>query len=584
MHLLNVETLELEDFLNESQVKYAILSHRWEDGEVLYEHMAPQGRLQHLATSRHGWNKVTMCCERARRDGHKYVWVDTCCINKDSSAELQEAINSMFRWYANAQVCYAYLSDVDFGLGLEDFIKSQWFTRGWTLQELLAPKIVEFFDWDWVFLGSRDVLATSISQSTGIAQRHLSAGFVNAPVSRSEDYVCIAEIMSWAAGRKTSRPEDRAYSLLGLFDVNMPMLYGEGDKAFTRLQEQILAISNDQSLFAWRGVTPEYSSLLARSPDQFQGLPFLQDIRSCWIIRRPPSTVTNEGITAVFHVIALSPYDFRAVLNIRTSSDLEKNAHAVAIYLRRIDRDGRYVRMRWRGDDIEMHRDSRLYRFTHERRVTVVERLYYAHEGKSAYGTAIPHVTWNNERYWWLFHPFQYFKGTEIACTLEEIKEDARLTDSCLSRSEPGPLALFDCKERGAQRPFWKFMLALDYQFIPMFILFVDQEDEEDFNFLQYPLMTEFDDKDRQSLSTKLRVVHESGGKMHWFSAGILAYKPRHYDLTDGTLDIHVKGEHHELIKLCWSSEKCEHQETEGTPCWDLSILTENRDDQKFTQ
>lgn len=154
----------------------------------------------------------------------------------------------MFRWYENAEVCYAYLSDVSSDVELEnmsgEFVKSRWFTRGWTLQELVAPSNVVFYSKDWTSLGTKTKLSNLLSRITDINQEILEGGGVLEQVS-------VARRMSWAAARQTRRIEDIAYSLLGIFDVNMPLLYGEGTKAFFRLQEEILKGSNDQSIFVW---------------------------------------------------------------------------------------------------------------------------------------------------------------------------------------------------------------------------------------------------------------------------------------------------------------------------------------------
>ena len=168
------------------------------------------------------------------------------CIDKSSSSEQSEAINSMFAWYKAAQLCVVTLVDVSDPDDLDQFGKSVWFTRGWTLQELLAPAAVKFYTNDWRFIGEKDShLAAKVSQVTGIPQRML----------RSPDIlhnVSVARRMSWAAGRQTSRIEDLAYCLLGIFDINMPLLYGEGQKAFYRLQMEIMEQLDDESLFAWQ--------------------------------------------------------------------------------------------------------------------------------------------------------------------------------------------------------------------------------------------------------------------------------------------------------------------------------------------
>lgn len=190
-----------------------------------------------------------------------------CCIDKTSSAELSEAINSMFSWYQNAAVCYAYLSDVpkstDVSAAESSFSKSRWFTRGWTLQELIAPCNLVFFSMDWHTLGTKIELSSRISSITGIERKFLSG--------KSLELASAAKIMSWAALRKTSRVEDIAYCLLGLFDINMPLIYGEGKKAFRRLQEEIMTSrSEDHSLFAW-GTIVATPSIKITDPDQLTG-------------------------------------------------------------------------------------------------------------------------------------------------------------------------------------------------------------------------------------------------------------------------------------------------------------------------
>jgi hypothetical protein len=163
-----------------------------------------------------------------------------CCIDKTSTAELSEAINSMFRWYRESKICYAYLSDVS---DASRFTESRWFTRGWTLQELVAPYNICFYDVKWYLIGTKLSLQAAISERTRIAEKVLATG--------EFDYISIAQRFSWAADRETTRTEDLAYCLLGMFNVNMPLLYGEGEKAFRRIQEEIMKISDDQSLFAW---------------------------------------------------------------------------------------------------------------------------------------------------------------------------------------------------------------------------------------------------------------------------------------------------------------------------------------------
>jgi Heterokaryon incompatibility protein (HET) len=267
--LIGEATPVLEEFYDDIP-PYAILSHRWGKAteEVSFKDIETGADISH----KEGFRKFQYCCQQALKDGLQYAWIDTCCIDKSSSAELSEAINSMYNWYLHSQVCYAYLNDVS-GLVSEDpeeilndleredssFRKSAWFTRGWTLQELIAPKKVRFYSETWEFVGDKRALADLVSNITGIDAEVLTR--------RTKPY-SVAQRMSWAAGRKTTRVEDRAYSLMGIFGVNVPPLYGEGHKAFVRLQEEIMRQSFDHSLFAWKPQR-QYSGLLAESPDQF---------------------------------------------------------------------------------------------------------------------------------------------------------------------------------------------------------------------------------------------------------------------------------------------------------------------------
>ncbi|WAO87832.1 HET domain-containing protein [Fusarium falciforme] len=267
MHLLNTTSLKLEYFVGHEIPKHAILSHRWEAEEILFEDVQTDRWPQ-----KKGIDKVKRACLRAKDDGFEYIWIDTCCIDKSSSAELSEAINSMFKWYHGSQVCYAYLCDVSID-ETETFAKSEWFTRGWTLQELIAPQQVHFFDSQWKKIGDRLSLLDSIVKVTGIDRRVLGRGqhhrccegyenrrykgFCRCVMNTSSgafrqllSSFSVATRMSWASRRVTKRVEDQAYALLGLFNVNMPLLYGEGTKAFRRLQEEIIRTSNDQSILA----------------------------------------------------------------------------------------------------------------------------------------------------------------------------------------------------------------------------------------------------------------------------------------------------------------------------------------------
>lgn len=255
MWLLNVETRDLESFQSSEIPAYAILSHRWTDDEPSFKDV------QKKRWDEKDYLKLELCRQQAVKDGFQYIWIDTCCIDKRSSAELSEAINSMYNWYTRAAVCYVYLFDV--GTDSQPWIQSQWFTRGWTLQELLAPQKVEFYDMAWERLGDKIDNSTQISRRTGIPLEALR--------EFDQKAFTIAQRMSWAKNRCTTRSEDRAYSLLGIFDVNMPLLYGEGGgKAFYRLQEEIMKTSTDPTIFAWSCFPDPTFGMLAGSPDSFK--------------------------------------------------------------------------------------------------------------------------------------------------------------------------------------------------------------------------------------------------------------------------------------------------------------------------
>jgi hypothetical protein len=221
-----ITTITLSLVNSDGPPAFAILSHRWDESELSFQDIKNGINIPSA-----GYSKIAGCCAQAAEDGWQYVWIDSCCIDKSSSAELSEAVNSMFRWYWDAQVCYAYLGDVpgtedDYYAADSTFRHSKWFTRGWTLQGLLAPKAVVFFDQNWVDLGTKRSLAGLVSAITGIKDLF---GFEEA---------CVAQEMSWAPKRETTRVEDRAYYLMGLFGVNMSLIYGGGRKGFHETSAQ----------------------------------------------------------------------------------------------------------------------------------------------------------------------------------------------------------------------------------------------------------------------------------------------------------------------------------------------------------
>jgi hypothetical protein len=235
-----------KDFIHDIP-PYAILSHTWgaDTEEVTFEDLTDG-----TSKSKAGYNKIRFCGEQARCDDLQYIWVDTCCIDKSSSAELTEAINSMFRWYREAAKCYVYLSDVLKGnydehdhlprsIWKSAFRGSRWFARGWTLQELIAPTSVEFYSLEGMRLGNKRSMEQQIHEITSIPIRALRGN----PLS---DF-SFEERLSWAIKRETTREEDKAYSLLGIFDIYMPLIYGEGgENAFKRLRTSVQMVNKDQ--------------------------------------------------------------------------------------------------------------------------------------------------------------------------------------------------------------------------------------------------------------------------------------------------------------------------------------------------
>jgi tetratricopeptide (TPR) repeat protein len=248
MHLLHCDNdgrFVLTEFVGKDIPRYAILSHTWgaDVDEVTFVDLQNS-----TGATKQGYRKIQFCRDQAAKHNIRYYWVDTCCIDKTSSTELTEAINSMFAWYRDAAQCYVYLSDVSVGGRVSGpptqqewypaFQQSRWFTRGWTLQELVAPSRVEFFSVEGQLLGDKPSLVQELYDITGISRRVLQG--------QSLAEISVDERMSWVRDRKTKREEDMAYSMLGIFGVHMPLIYGEGrKKAFARLQREIKSTSGD---------------------------------------------------------------------------------------------------------------------------------------------------------------------------------------------------------------------------------------------------------------------------------------------------------------------------------------------------
>ena len=241
MHLLkrnHDRNFSLHSFRKGQIPRYAILSHTWglgEDDEVTYDDI-----VRKAGKSKPGYQKLRFCGDQAAHHSLEYFWVDTCCIDKSKQVDYAEAINSMFRWYQNAERCYVYLSDVSVwaqgGSAHVDwqsgFRNSRWFQRGWTLQELLAPAVVEFYSREGIMLGDKVSLLDTICTITGIDAGALSGWSLSC--------FSIEERLRWAEGRKTTVEEDEAHCLLGIFGVHLPLIPAEGRaNAMARLLEEV---------------------------------------------------------------------------------------------------------------------------------------------------------------------------------------------------------------------------------------------------------------------------------------------------------------------------------------------------------
>ena len=327
MRLINAETYRLEEFFGRPAPPYAILSHTWGDDEVFLSDMDDPATAQ----KKDGFAKIEYCCRQAGKDGLDWAWVDTCCIDKSSSAELSETINSMFRYYSGAMVCYAYLSDIDAvqlsgcdsaaALAKRLEKEARWFRRGWTLQEFIAPYSLTFFATDWTPLVSkadwRESLRHQRLRLQPLDQGNASgdddgdgeeltsvAGIPLAVLLKAEplSQIPVATRMRWARRRQTTRAEDIAYCLLGILGVNMPLLYGEGGRAFFRLQEEVLRKTEDYSVLAWSGLTNKlYCAFIANHPGSFSDLNGKTTRFRSWldlVHRIAPPVFSSRGLTA----------------------------------------------------------------------------------------------------------------------------------------------------------------------------------------------------------------------------------------------------------------------------------------------
>ncbi|KAK5715277.1 hypothetical protein LTR17_016878 [Elasticomyces elasticus] len=314
-----------------ADLPYAILSHTWGEGEVLYQDWSNGDREKKL-----GWPKIMGACVQAVKNGVEYIWVDCACIDKSNSTELSEAINSMFAWYQGAAVCYVHMADVTILSAWWDdreaedleikrlaetfsmrptvkfdstilmnrwdppvpappvsFSNSRYFRRGWTLQEMLAPRSVHFYAYDWQFLGALYPMRLVVADITGIPAVVLGREVALEDCS-------IAQRLSWAAERETQKVEDMAYALLGILGVHLSLNYGEGMHAFVRLQEEILNRVDELSVLAWGIAEPHRrSALLATSPADFKdcGDVVVNSTTKC-----PEHWMTSRGLKGTFEL------------------------------------------------------------------------------------------------------------------------------------------------------------------------------------------------------------------------------------------------------------------------------------------
>lgn len=316
MRLINVQDLKFEEFFEGQIPPYAILSHTWAEEELSFDEWQRRKDVK----KKKGYSKIMKACEFAGNLHEvRYIWIDTVCIDKRSSAELMEAINSMYNWYHNSKICIVYLADVDsrhpepsdhpdypsssrshesckpliLAKDIEEqFLNSRWFKRGWTLQELLAPQARLYLSKDWKIIGTHERLIGLLSKASGVAEAHL----------RDSNWREVADVslkMSWASERKTTRVEDMAYCLMGIFNINMSLIYGEGDGAFRRLQLKIIKKSDDNSIFAWD--RKSCSKVFAPSPEYFSRQP--SPMRNqAGHRRRSPYEMTNSGLRITLKV------------------------------------------------------------------------------------------------------------------------------------------------------------------------------------------------------------------------------------------------------------------------------------------
>ncbi|KAI6116787.1 hypothetical protein EDD16DRAFT_1043555 [Pisolithus croceorrhizus] len=273
--------------------RFAMFSHRWGEGEPSLRDV--QGRAIYDMPPSSGVDKLQKFCLAAFKQGYQWAWSDTCCIDKDSSTELQEAIGSMFGWYRRSALTIVYLSDVP---ETGSFAASQWFGRGWTLQELLAPATVLFYTRNWSLYRNIEssnhkadsTILEEIAKATGIASRFLTDFTPGMDDARLR--------LQWASSCRTTRPEDVAYSLFGIFDVHLPVLYGESAEfALGRLLAEVISQSGDISILDWIGEVSTFHSCFPARITSYRTLPLPS-------VRRRRTVIYNKSTTWVVQCAA----------------------------------------------------------------------------------------------------------------------------------------------------------------------------------------------------------------------------------------------------------------------------------------
>ncbi|CCL99787.1 uncharacterized protein FIBRA_01809 [Fibroporia radiculosa] len=332
--------------LVEARTRYAILSHRWLNREPTYSEMlqAPDSAQRPGSP---GYEKLQRFCSVAAHLGIDFAWTDTCCIDKGSSSELDESIRSMYRWYHNAAICIVYFADTT---SLEDLPHDEWFTRGWTLQELLAPRRVKCFGRGWVPLTSAQADIDKDTAAAGGVRKfvstpllqHLASGAgirVEDMMSYSPGPTDVPKRMAWAARRTTTRGEDRAYCLMGMFGVSIPTAYGEGpDLAFFRLVEAIIQVSNDPAILDWIGspaATSHPTRMVPSSPGCYLGR-ITRDEEETVLFGEEPLVLTNKGLRMEMFIVRVPDIRFardidksgtRAIFPCRSEWFVEREVH-----------------------------------------------------------------------------------------------------------------------------------------------------------------------------------------------------------------------------------------------------------------